>query len=86
MAFNASVRRAGERKGCLSFPVEGWPRARWGRSALSRVGSLPLSEAETRGAVEGLGGVPSSEAEIAPRVRGGLDGLHYVRGLRIGLL
>ena len=44
------------------------------------------SEAETRGAVEGLGVEPSSEAEIAPRVRGGLDGPHYVRGPRIGLL
>ena len=55
------------------FSVEGWPRARRSRSACSRVGSLPSSEAETWGAVEGLGGEPSSEAEIAPRVRGGCE-------------
>ena len=30
------------------------------------VGSLPSSEAEARGAVEGFGGEPSSEAEITP--------------------
>ena len=54
--------------------------------SLSRVGSLPSSEAETRGAVKGLGEEPSSEAEIAPRIRGGLDGPHCVRGPRIGLL
>ena len=41
------------------------------RSAISRAGSLPSSEAEARGAVEGFGGEPSSEAEITPRVRGG---------------
>ena len=87
LAFNASVRRAGERKGRLSLPSRGglerggdvllsrgqarYPRARRRRSAPPRVGSLPSSEAETWGAVEGLGGEPSSEAEIAPRVRGG---------------
>ena len=48
--------------------------------------SLPSSEAEMRGAVEGLGREPSSEAEIALRVRGGLEGPHCVRGPRIGLL
>jgi len=48
--------------------------------------SLLSSKAEMRGAVEGLGGEPSSEAEIAPRVRGGSDGPHYVRGPRIGFL
>ena len=37
-----------------------------------RVGSLPSSEAETQGTVEGLSGEPSSEAEIAPRVRWGV--------------
>ena len=36
-------------------------------------GSLPSSEAEARGAVEGFGGEPSSEAEITPRVRGGCE-------------
>ena len=41
------------------------------RSAFSRVGSLPSSEAEAWGAVEGFGGEPSSEAEITPRVRVG---------------
>ena len=50
-------------------------------------GSLPSSKAEMRGAVEGLGGEPSSEVEIAPRVRvGSTDGLHCVRGPRIGFL
>jgi len=66
--------------------VEGWPRARWSRSACSRVGSLPSSEAETRGAVEGLGGEASSEAEIVPRVRGGSYGPHCVLGPWTGLL
>src|SRR6185312_4039197 len=60
------------------LPAEGWPRARRSRSAFSRVGSLPSSEVEARGAVEGLGGEPSREAEIALRVRGGLDGPHRV--------
>ena len=41
------------------------------RSAFSRAGSLPSSEAEARGAVEGFDREPSSEAEITPRVRGG---------------
>ena len=40
------------------------------RSAFSRTGSLPSSEAEARGAVEGFGGEPSSEAEITPWVQG----------------
>ena len=44
------------------------------------------SEAEARGAVEGFGGEPSSEVEIAPRVRGGADGPHCIRGPRVGLL
>ena len=87
LAFNASVRRAGERKCRLSFPSRGglerggdvllsrgqarYPRARRRRSASPRVGSLPTSETETRGAVEGFCGEPSTEAEITPRVRGG---------------
>ena len=37
---------------------------------------MPSSEAEMRGAIEGLGMEASSEVEIAPRVRGGSDGLH----------
>ena len=44
------------------------------------------SEAETLGTVEALDGEPWSEAEIVPRVRGGLDGPHCVRGPRIGHL
>ena len=40
------------------------------RSAFSRAGSLPSSEAEAWGAVEGFSGEPSSEAEITPRVQG----------------
>ena len=45
------------------------------RFAFSRAGSLPSSEAEARGAVEGFGGEPWSEAETIPRVR---------RGVRMG--
>ena len=44
-----------------------------------------MSEAETRGAVEGPDGEPSSEAEIAPWVRGGSDGPHCVHRPWIGL-
>ena len=72
VGINASVRRAGEWKGRLSLPSRGWPRARRRRSAFSRAGSLPSSEAEARGAVEGFGGEPWSEAEIIPRVRRGV--------------
>ena len=66
--------------------VEGWPRARRSRSACSRVGSLPSSEAEMRGAIEGPDGEPLGEAEFAPRVRGGSDEPHYVHGPWIGFL
>ena len=58
-------------EGPFVLSVEGWPRVRRIRSARSRAGSLPSSEAEARGAVEGSGGEPSSEAEITPLVRGG---------------
>ena len=58
LAFNASVRRAGERKGCLSFSSRGGLERDGDDSPRSRVGSLPSSEAETRGAVEGLDGSP----------------------------
>ena len=54
----------------ICFP-EGWLIAlERGESwrASPRVGSLPSSEVEVRGAVEGLGRETSSEAEIAPRV------------------
>ena len=48
------------------------------RSAFSRAGSLPSSEAEAQGAVKGFGEEPSSEAEITPRVRGGCGCTAYV--------
>ena len=54
-------------------PVRGLvrcPRARRRRFASPRVGSLPSSEAETRGAIEGLDGEPSSETEITPGSEG----------------
>ena len=40
-----------------------YPRVRRRRSASPRVGSLPSSEAEARGVVEGFDGEPSNEAE-----------------------
>ena len=88
LAFNASVRRTGERmaicpfcRGVASSEAES-TRSLEGRLAtLERGGDDSL-----RGAVEGLGVRPSSEAGIVPRVRGGLDGPHCVRGPRIGLL
>ena len=58
LVFNASVRRAGERKGRLSFTSTGGLERGGDDSSCSRVGSLPSSEAETRGAVEGLDGSP----------------------------
>ena len=58
--------------GHFVLSVEGWPRARRSWSASLRVGSLPSSEAEVRGVVEGLGRETSSEAEVAPQVRGGV--------------
>ena len=87
LAFNASVRRAGERKGRLSFTSTGGLERGGDDSSCSRVGSLPSSEAEMFRLLEGRfatlerGGdagrsrgsrwEPSSEAEIIPRVRGG---------------
>ena len=47
LAFNASVRRAGERKGRLSFPSRGGLERGGDDSPRSRVGSLPSSEAKT---------------------------------------
>ena len=49
-------------------------------ACLPRVGPLPSSEAEMWRVVEGLGGEVSSEAEMAPRVRGGSNGLHCEAG------
>ena len=87
MAFNASVQRAGERKGRLSFTSRGGLERDGDDSPRSRVGSLPSSEEETirlpdgRLATLGRGGdagrgrgsrwEPSSETEITPRVQGG---------------
>ena len=87
LAFNAFVRRAGERKGRLSLSSRGGLERGGDDSPCSRVGSLPSSEAETislpegrlatleRGVDAGRGRgsrwEPSSETEIAPRVRGG---------------
>src|SRR6185312_12897709 len=89
LAFNASVRRAGERKGRLSSSSRGGLERDVDDSPRSRVGSLPLSEAEMirlpdgrfatleRGGDAGRGGgsrwEPLSETEITPRVRGGCE-------------
>ena len=82
LAFNASVRRAGERQGCLSSSSRGGLERGGDGSPCSRAGSLPSSEAEMICLLEGRfatlerGGdagrsrgsrwEPSSEAEIAP--------------------
>ena len=87
LSFNASVRRAGERKGRLSFTSKGGLERGGDDSPCSRVGSLPSSEAEMFCLLEGRfaslerGGdagrdrgsrwEPSSETEITLRVRGG---------------
>ena len=87
LAFNASVRRAGERQGRSSFTLTGGLKRGGDDSPCSRVGSLLSSEAEMFCPLEGRfttlerGGdagrsrgsrwEPSSEAEITPRVQGG---------------
>src|SRR6185503_9611570 len=92
LAFNASVRRAGERKDRLSFTSRGGLERGGDDSPCSRVGSLPSSKAEMicllegrfatleRGGDAGRGRgsrwEPSSETEITPRVQGGADGPH----------
>ena len=53
LSFNASVRRAGERKGRLSFSSRGGLERDGDDSPSSRVGALPSSESEMWGAVEG---------------------------------
>ena len=91
LAFNASVRRAGERKGRFPFTSTGGLERGGDDSPCSRVGSLPSSEAEMNCSLEGRFATlerdgnagrsrgsrwePSSEAEIAPRVRGGCEGV-----------
>ena len=87
LAFNASVRRAGEQKGRLSSSSRGGLERDGDDAPRSRVGSLPSSEAETirlpegrlatleRGGDAGRGRgsrwEPSSKTEITPQVRGG---------------
>ena len=53
LAFNASVRRAGERKGRLSFTSRGGLERGGDDSPHSRVGSLPSSEVEMVCPLEG---------------------------------
>ena len=90
LAFNASVRRAGEQKDRLSFSSRGGLERDGDDSPRSRVGSLPSSEAETirlpegrlatleRGGDAGRGRgsrwEPSSETEITRGSEGGADG------------
>ena len=80
LAFNASIRRAGERKGYLSFMSTGGLERGRDDAPCSRVGSLPSSEAEMFCPLEGrfatlerggddspcsrVGSLPSSEAEM----------------------
>ena len=77
LAFNTSVRRAGERKGRLSFSSRGGLERDGDDSPRSRVGSLPSSEAETRGAVESLDGSPRARRR-SPR---GSEGVRMGRVL-----
>ena len=83
LAFNAFVRRAVGRRGCLSLvprgglerggdesPARGqirYPRARRRLVTCSRADPLPSSEAEI---AQRIREGPSNEAEIVPRVRG----------------
>src|SRR6185312_14102923 len=74
LAFNASVRWAGERKGRLSFLSRGGLEGDGDDFASPRVGSLPSSKAETRGAVEGLDWSPRARRRSSRRSEGGADG------------
>ena len=67
----------GERKGRLSFTLAGGLERGGDDSPCSRVGSLPSSEAETRGAVEGLDGNPRARRR-SPR---GSEGVRMGRML-----
>ena len=84
MAFNASVRRADEWKGRLSFPSRvasseaEMIRPSEGRLAtLERGGGAGRGRGLRRGALERGGDHPA--------VRGGADGPHCVRGPHVGL-
>jgi len=76
LSFNASIRRAGERKGRLSFTSRGGLERGGDDSSCPRVGSLPSSEAETRGAVEGLDGSPRARRRSPRESKEGADGPH----------
>ena len=92
LAFNASVRPAGERKGRLSFTSRGGLERGGDDSPCSRVGSLPSSEAEmfahsrvgsllsseaeTRGAVEGLDWSPRARRRSSRESKEGSNGPH----------
>ena len=76
LAFNASVRRAGERKGRLSFTSTGGLERGGDDSSCSRVGSLPSSEAVMRGVVEGLYGVPRARRRLPRGFEGDANGPH----------
>ena len=95
LAFNAFVRRAGERQGRLSLMPRGGlerdgdellPRARRGCFARSRVGALPSSDSEMQGVVEGSRREPSREAETTLQPEKSVDGSHRVSGPHVGLL
>ena len=75
LAFNASVRRAGERKGRLSFTSTGGLERGGNDSPCSRVGSLPSSEAEM---------IRLPEGRLATLERGGDTGRG--RGSQMGAL
>ena len=66
LAFNASIRRAGERKGRLSFTSRGGLERDGDDSPCSSVGLLPSSEAET---------IRLPEGRLATLERGGDDPL-----------
>ena len=53
--------------------------------ARSRVGALPSSESEMRGAVEGSRREPLSEAETTPWPERSVDGSPHVSGPRVEL-
>src|SRR6185437_15028499 len=71
LAFNASVRRAGERKGRLSFTSKGGLERGGDDLPCSRVGSLPSSEAETIFLLDGLDGNPRARRRSPRGSEGG---------------
>ena len=73
LAFNASVRRAGEQKGRLSFTSRGGLERGGDDSPCSRVGSLPSSDAEMWGVVEGLDWCPQARWKSPHGSEGGCE-------------